>query len=124
MANEISANVSLHASEGYLVVNISESFYDDLTIAGMGGAVQKIGTSEEAISFGDVAYPGWCVLKNVDATNYIDIGPDSTGMVNALRLYPGKAMMLYMYPSASWKAKANTAEARLWVRCFEAGTGT
>ena len=80
----------------------------------------KIGTSEEAITISDVTTPGWAFIQNVDDTNYVDIGPDSAGsMVPCIRLYPGMGHTISLYPTATWRGQANTAEVNLVFQVFE-----
>lgn len=44
---------------------------------GRGGYVQEIGTAgAEIINFGDITTEGYMFLRNTDATNYVEYGPD------------------------------------------------
>ena len=121
MADEISINLGVRIVKDEYSATVDERFTDDFVI-GEGGGVQEIGTTEEALVFGDVAVEGWLYLKNVDATNLIDFGPDDSGMVIIGRLYPGEACLLRLLPGVTVKAKANAAAADLHVRCFRGST--
>lgn len=123
MADEISVRVAVYAASGSYVLNIEKSVLDDLDQLGDAPGVVEIGTSEEVISFGDVLCPGWCLIENLDATNYVDMGPESSGaMVNWQRIEAGKVALVFLYPNVVVRAKANTAAVRLLVRALNNGT--
>lgn len=123
MANEISLGVSLQVSNDPYVLTINKSKSIDCAYIGEGGGVQIIGTSAETVDLGDISYPGYVYLENLDSTNYVDYGPDSGGMVTMGRLLAGECAVLRLAPSGvTLKAQANTADVKLLVRCLEAGT--
>lgn len=122
MADEISIAVRVYAESGSYIFSAEKSVVDDLHQLGHAPGRVVVGTSEEEISFGDVLCPGWCLVENLDTTNYVDIGPDSSGMVEMLRIYPGMVQLLYLYPNVTLKAKANTAEVALLIRALNNGT--
>ena len=122
MANEISIAVRVYASSGSYSLSVDKSILDDLSILGDAPGVVTVGTSEENINFGDVLCPGWCIIENLDTTNYVDIGPDSTGMVEMIRVEAGKVAIVFLYPNVTLVAKANTAAVQLLVRAFNNGT--
>ena len=107
MADELKLRISLRFSKGSAKVNIQES--DSITVTGdaFEHAVQEVGTSEEALAQGaDVGTPGFLLVKNLDATNYVEIG--STTGVYDIKLLAGE-FCLYRHNSATIYAKANTA---------------
>ena len=124
MANEMSISLQLRVANGYFADAISKSFTDDFPILGKGGGVQIIGTSEEALAFGDVLYEGWLYIENLDPTNSIDWGPDSSGMVPVGRIDPGEGVLFRAKPGVTIMAKARTAECRVVVTCFDTATST
>jgi hypothetical protein len=88
--------------------------------AGRGGGTQTIGTSESVISLANVSSLGYCVFQNLDATNYLDWGPESAGaMVIAGPLNPGEFCIVRLKPGATYRAQANSASCRLDVRAYE-----
>lgn len=121
MANEITLNVNASLSNGYLRDAFQpggESITQ--TTKGSHAGVWVVGTSEEDLSIGDVATPGRVFLKNLDTTNYVDIGPKSAGsMVAAMRLSPGESHTFKSGPSVTWRAVANTASCRVQVKVWE-----
>lgn len=124
MADEFTIMARVYAALGSYTVNIERSVTDDLSLEGDAPGIVEIGTSEENIDFGDIAVPGWCYLQNLDDTNYVDIGPDSTGMVEMIRLYPGMPALVFLFPSVTLVGKANTAACRVLIRAFNNGTMT
>jgi hypothetical protein len=120
MANEISVSVSLVASKGDY--SYSRKLADQFDLAtGRGGnpGVVTIATSDTAISFGSLVAPRWAVFQNLDATNYVEIGPDSTGMVAMIKLKAGEFAVLPLAVGVTLKAKANTAAVDLLVEALE-----
>lgn len=91
----------------------------DQASPGRGGYVQVIGTSEETVVFGDVTTEGLLFMRNLDATNFITFGPDSTGMKVVGKLKPGEVAFFRVDPAVVLKAKADTASCKLDVRLYE-----
>jgi hypothetical protein len=122
MADEIQLAMAINISKDFYVCNINKSWTLDLNTAGEGGGIQIIGTSEEAVDFGDVATLGYLYLVNLDATNFITFGPDSGGMVEMGKLLPGEAALVRLKPGITVMAKADTANCNVLVRCWDGGT--
>jgi hypothetical protein len=111
MADEITVSMSIRAEKDGLSVfrNHGPLQFDWATPRGFNPGVVNIGTSEEAISFGDVT-PGWVIMKNLDGTNYVIWGPESGGnMVACGRLSPGMVALLRLAPGVTLRMQANTA---------------
>ncbi|MES2788123.1 MAG: hypothetical protein V4719_00780 [Planctomycetota bacterium] len=84
------------------------------TTIGAQGDTQIVGTTEEVVGFGDLVAARWALFRNLDATNYVDIGPESAGaMVSLIRLKPGEACLLPLKPGVVLRAQANTAAIKL-----------
>lgn len=118
---DITANFTLTCQNGsyYEQVPAKQAAIDQAAIGRYGG-VQKIGTSEEVVAFGDVATAGWLYLENLDATNFVEFGPESAGAMVAMgKLLAGEWCWLRMKPAVVLRAKADTAEIKLDVRLFE-----
>lgn len=115
MAGTLQINLSANLTHGTL----RESFNPGgqtitQTTAGQDSGIQVVGTSEESVAATDVSTLGWAFFQNLDATNYIEIGPDSGGtMVGFIRLEPGEACALRLKPGITVKAQANTAAVKL-----------
>lgn len=117
MANEITASGVLLVNNG-IVADGVELF--SIRAAQSGKRVSKIaqnvGTSEETLDFGDIASPGWYLIKNLDPTNYVQIGPATT--VYQDKLLPGTFTMGYLSSSTLY-AKANTAACNVLIFVLE-----
>jgi hypothetical protein len=110
MASEITAKTTLTLLKGSLSIK-HEPAASIITQTGIGAAqgVLSVATSDTTIPLTGVTANGWAFFKNIDATNYLEIGPDSTGMIPFMRLYPGMSAVVSLSPAAVLKAKANTA---------------
>jgi hypothetical protein len=111
MANEITVSLTLAVSNGKISERHQASFRaDQATAAGPGPGYQVIGTTHEAIAVPDVANKGFAFIKNLDDTNFVEIGIDNAGtFVPLLRLKAGEAAVCRFSPTASIYARANTA---------------
>jgi hypothetical protein len=75
---------------------------------------QTVGTSAETLDVNtDIATLGWAIFHNVEdpdtATNYVDIGPDSSGLVGFARLYAGEWCITRLKPGITIKGQASAA---------------
>jgi len=78
----------------------------------------SIGTSEESITFTDIATNGWAFLQNLDTTNYVEWG-FSTGVYGGrMRAYE-PAGPFRVNAGATLYLKANTAACRVRVVMYE-----
>lgn len=125
MANELQITVTASLSKGEFdwKPQLGTTQIDVATV-GRGGYVQEIGTSEETIGgLADVSTFGWALFKNLDSTNYVEIGPDSGGtggsMVSMVKLLAGEFALLPLTPGITLKAQANTAAVKLDVNVLE-----
>lgn len=121
MANEISLTISAQLNNGYLKDSYTPGV-EQITQTTKGGheTIWVVGTSEEDLSIGDVATPGRMFVKNLDTTNYVDIGPKSGGaMVGAIRLSPGESHTFKSGPAVTWRGVANTASCRVLTKVWE-----
>lgn len=123
MANEVKVTAGLKADNGNFAFHrpsATISFNQTNGRGGNPGSVQ-IGTSEEDVSFGDLTTPGWYIFRNLDATNFVDYGPKSGGvMVPFGRLLPNKGVGLgYLYPGAVVRMKADTAACWISIEALD-----
>ncbi len=108
MANELKLSFSLSFSKGGVVVR--RSYSDTIDVAGNVAvqSVQSIGTSEEALTIpSDLATVGYAFIHNMDATNYVNIGP-ATARTD-FKLLAGEAAMFRLDSGSTIYVKANTA---------------
>lgn len=94
------------------VPNVGYSITSNL----IAGGIQNVGTSAEAISVGEIASEGWACFKNLDATNFVEIGWDATGFQSAFKLLAGQVAIVPLNPSRTWQAKADTAACDLYFQ--------
>lgn len=119
MADEITVTQNIRVKNGNLEITKSHAgkkFTQD-AIGGPVPGFQKIGTSEETVSTTDIGTLGYCWMKNLDDTNYIEVG-FSTG-VYGIRLEAGEVALFRLNPSSTIYAKANTAECNAEISIFE-----
>ena len=120
MANEITYTGSITASKGGVSLS-SGPLSQALTMTGSNMVLetQTIGTTAELISKGDIGTVGCLLVKNLDATNYIDIALDS-GMTNKFaKLMPGDFLLIPTGGVLPY-AKANTAACQVLAVVLEA----
>jgi hypothetical protein len=92
MADEITVRTYLKYDNGTNrpVIWAEEELTHDITGNAVFQGVQNIGTSAEALDLGDIAIAnvGWCVMKNLDSTNFVRIGDNTPAYL--LRLNAGE----------------------------------
>jgi hypothetical protein len=121
VANEIQLNISMVVANGtFRDTFVPGPIAVTQSAIGRGGYVQSIGTSEEVIDFGDVVTNGYAILRNLDTTNYVDYGPESSGALVLMgRLKAGEVAILRVSPGVVMRAIAHTAAVKLDVRLYE-----
>ena len=76
-------------------------------------------TSDTAITFTGVTTQGWCMLLNLDATNYVTVGPNNAGAIASfIRLVPGGMACFQLDPSAGFRIQANTASCKDQIKVW------
>lgn len=122
MSNEITEQFSLHVENGSYEDRVDTGQLSfDQAAQGRGGTVQSIDTTEETIDFGDVVYTeGKMYVRNLDITNYVDLGGTfTTGNAELChRLKAGEWMWIRIVPTAVWRAKADTLACLIDVRLY------
>lgn len=110
MADEIRISAELSVSKSGLQATKSAQALIDQTTAGYVSRKQSIPTSDTVITLTGVTTPLAIVIENIDATNYVKIGPTVAGAIAPMaRLMPGGVMVLPLEPSVVLRAQANTA---------------
>ena len=122
MSSEIQVYAGLSCKNGNFTfprVGDLPAFVNQSAVGGAVPGFQVIGTSAETVSTTDLATPGWCYAKNLDSTNYVELGPDSSGFVPFIKLKPGEQTVFRLASGVTFKAKANTAAVKLQIYVFE-----
>lgn len=117
MANELSVRFQLsyaNGSDAFSLNNITQE--KDVAATPRVQGVQDIGTTEEAIILGDVAADGGAFYaRNLDATNYVEIGLTGSYVI---KLKPGEFCFLSGVSDKDLFARANTAAVKLAYALF------
>lgn len=116
MADEITISSGLTVSKDFLTVT-EEPGAQEIDMAGTRytGGVQDIGfAAHEAISLiGDFGTAGWAFFHNLDPSNFVQLGRDSTGtFVPFAKLLAGEHFVVPLADKAVY-AKADTAAVKL-----------
>lgn len=118
MANELTTTVTLFFSDKVSGVDETTgqtNLQRSVSTKRPFRTVQNIGTSEEAITLGDGGTIKELYLRNLDATNYVEIKTATGGIIFA-KLLPGEDMMVRLGSGAQAPfAIANTAAVNVEV---------
>lgn len=119
MANEITVNQRLAVTNGNLSfdLNLGTVTLDQAAAGGPTPGYVTIGTSEESQAFSELGTPGWLIMKNLDATNFIEWG-FSTAVYGG-RLKPGESASFRLNPSTTLYLKADTAACKALIYALE-----
>lgn len=117
MAKEIIVKTSIACANGSFVMpEMGPGIqYFDQAAQGRSANTQTIGTTQEALVIGsDIAVPGVAYFRNIDPTNYIELGlVVSATFYPFAKIKPGEAYVLRIAAGAAYYAKANTTAAKL-----------
>jgi len=120
MANEITASASLVAAKSGVNISFTATKQNDMTGADMLQATQAIGTTSETLGFGAITgAPAMVLVKNLDGTNFVELGLDSAMTNKFAKLLPGQ-VCLFPPSTATIYAKADTAEVTVLIAAVEA----
>ena len=122
MANEITLTAKLSVTNGNFTdernanrISITQSSL------GAQGGVQNIGTSHEAISLGDVSTEGYVWMRNLDDTNFVQVGLDGgASLTPVIRMNAGESCVFRLDAAATLYAEADTAACDLDILILEA----
>jgi len=119
MADELSVSARLTFGKSSASVKTAYNLQIDVTGDSYTKAVQSVGITPEEIltEHGDLATSGYVIVKNLDATNYVEIG--ATTGVYTIKLLAGE-IALWRHNSANIYAKANTASCLVEYTIIEA----
>lgn len=115
MADELKVQVLLSFGKGTIPRQKFDSGLVSVTVAGSNyhRTVQAVGTSIEALSLGDVATPGYCMLHNLDATNFVLVYPNNTDAA-VIKLKAGE-WALFRFAASAPYIKADTGACNVEV---------
>ena len=121
MANEITISAEIDLDNGDLERNASVSALQFTQAAkGCIWICVNAAASDEAIVTTELTSLGWCYMRNLDATNYVEWGPDNGGsIVPCGRLEAGEVAMFRLSPAITLRTEANTAAVELDIMILE-----
>lgn len=112
MSNEISLNLGVNVSKGGLEANRSKAFTVDLSGDAVEHGMEEIaaGSDEEIAPNSDITTYGYCLLINLDSTNYVEVG--TVTLEYHMKLKAGEAA-LFRCNNDGVFCKANTAACKV-----------
>ena len=121
MANEITASSSLSATKGGVDVQQSTSVTFDMAGEDMIDCTQTIPITNVVVNLGAITVPAaFLQLKNLDATNYIQVATDANFNANEIfsTIRPGRHIQIQ--PVGVVYAKAANANCKIAICAVEA----
>lgn len=120
MANEIKITLGVAYANGALSDTVAATTLNvNQTTLQFHGTVVSVGTTEEDLTTGDIATLGFIYLKNLDAANFVQWGPDSGGsMVPIGRLKAGESAILRLEPGVTLRWIADTAAVKVLTKIY------
>lgn len=121
MADEITVSVTLACTNGdFSFSRRINSVSVDQTAVGSNGGVQSIGfAAHEAVAIGDLGTEGYGIFRNLDNTNFVDLGIDvAAAWKPIMRLKAGEACLFRLSTDVLY-AKADTAAVNLEYTILE-----
>jgi hypothetical protein len=122
MANEIRVGVNLSCVNGNFISNQDYTKeVDQATEGGGNPGTISVATAYAQISgLADMTNEGYCIARNLDSTNYLEIGVEvSAAFYPLIKLKAGEISVFRLTPGVSVFARANTAACRLHFWCLE-----
>jgi hypothetical protein len=120
MANELSLRINAELVNGKLRERFSPnggSFSVTQSTARAFGGTFGLTTSEEVLSAGDVSTLGYMFLQNMDSTNNVIYGPESSGaLVPFGLLKPGESAVIRLQTGITIRAKASAGTPDLFYK--------
>lgn len=117
MADELTVTLTFSYTNGSK--SIARSISGSYDVAGdyYDAKLQNVGTGDETITDADIGTLGYCLIKNLDVTNYVEAGVDGTNY--SVRINPGE-IALFRANGAALHLKANTAACDCEITMIEA----
>jgi hypothetical protein len=116
MADEITTTVFLKVAKNS--INLQRQISKLVTMTGnaFNYGVQTIGTTQEAIVLGDVGTAGYCLFRNTDGTNFVEIGREDGGTFRAVvKLLAGECALFRAGGTLMGKADTASCRVECWV---------
>lgn len=122
MANELQFTLSGLYSNG-LVNDTIKQETDLITQSGPKKFIAKVinvtQAAEVVIDLSELTTEGYVYMKNLDATNYVQWGPESGGVMVVIgRMKATEFAVWRMDSGATLRMKANTADCLVVIKCY------
>lgn len=121
MASELTTNVQIRGSKSGASLQFASTVTNDMAGNVLYQNTQTIGTTTEQITLPlDLSgTPSWLLLKNIDATNFIEVGLNTPVTQIFAKLLKGQSLLIPP-GTATLYAKADTAGCKMLVIATEA----
>ena len=117
MSAEISLSVSASGTKnGSTISGGSKSYSVDMSGDPMISNIQAVGTSAETIQLGDITSLGFIHLRNMDATNYVEVAVDN--FTNKIAKLKAGECALFRATVNTLYIRANTAACNVHVAAW------
>jgi hypothetical protein len=125
MANELEMTVTLKYTPTATNQVAIEPDKFTKTVSMSGGdhlsGTQNVGTSWEVLTLGEIGTRGFCFVKNLDATNYVELNSDDAPTNATIRLEAGEFTLFRAgQVNTNLRGRANTAAVNVQFWYFEA----
>ncbi len=120
MANEISAKIRIQLANGQLGLDFNPGLIRiNQTTKGVFNVVQAVTTLETTVSLTQIGTPRLVIIRNLDATNYVELGTTSADY--PIRLYPSSVPSIFELNTTKTTLylKANAATCRVQIIALE-----
>ena len=120
MANEITISSGLSLAIGNWNLAANKSTQATQTTPGGVQRRQSVPTSDTVLTVTGVTTPRAIHITNLDATNYIDIGPTvSSAIAPCARLKAGESLVMPLVPTVVLRGQANTSAVNIEMLILE-----
>lgn len=124
MAGEIKVTAALECTKGNFKLPKFGGQQQSINQTGTGGGVPGMVEATTAgvdVSTTGLTNIGWCYIKNIDATNFMEWGPKVTGTFHPIgKLLPGEEITFRLSPGKTLHVKGDTATVETIVQILEA----
>lgn len=119
MADEIRVKVQLSVTNGFCDESDNINYtVDQAAVGGPTPGYVTIGTSEEEVAFAELSTKGWVLIRNLDATNFVQWGFATT--VYGGKLLAGETAGPFRLNATSLFLKADTAACKVLIKGYQA----
>lgn len=120
MADEITINATLSIDNGnYAATRRTSRLQATQSTLGGNAAVQSVSTSYEALALGDVSTEGWCYVRNLDSTNFVELGLEVSSTFYGFTKLEAGEPALFRVSDQTIYAQADTSAVKIDLLMLE-----